>query len=109
MIRRWEEAEDICIPADLEGQKNSRLRKEEAERVLFLRSPGDNVLANELLRHLFNCSGLKVSQLPLPHCLDDLNIFKSLFLPRVAEFIYIEGENRQFFPYVNFCESIVID
>ena len=32
-------------------------------------------------------------------------IFKSLFLPRVAEFIYIEGANKR----VNFCESIVID
>ena len=24
------------------------------------------------------------------------NIFKSLFLPRVAEFIYIEGDNKRF-------------
>ena len=33
-------------------------------------------------------------------------LFKSLFFPRVAEFIYIEGDNKRI---RFFCESIVID
>ena len=37
------------------------------------------------------------------------NKFNSLFLPRIAEFIYIEGDNKSHFPYVNSRESIVID
>ena len=56
------------------------------------------VLISYLLRYLDESQEYSyqyIFNIPLKKCITNITTFKSLFLPRVAEFIYIEGDNKR--------------